>query len=431
MFGILRPCARHSRPSVHEAWRAHLCGLCLTLRDRHGQVARAATNYDGLILSVLAEAQRPDGRERRTAGPCALRAFRTAEVVPSAAEGARLAAAVSLALAAGKIRDHAADGDGVAGLPVRGAPIRAVAASWAAAAERGGRSIGFDTAVLTEAAGRQAVLEGTPGLTLLQLTEPTEAAVAAAFAHTAVLAGRPGNAGSLREAGLHFGRIAHILDAVEDFDADQARGAYNPLAATGTSVEEARRLCERSLHGLALAVQDLDLADRHLVEALLRDETRRAVRRAFPAHPGGSPHPGGIAQGSPHSGGAAHPQASPHPQASHPYGSPHPGGSACSGHARPSAGRAVPENLAGSGHLGGPASPGAVGKVLAGGLTFVTCGLYRPPWSPYRDAPWHARCYLDGCDCCPCDECCCDGCSCDGCGCDGCCCDCDCCSCDC
>ncbi|MEZ0072419.1 DUF5685 family protein [Planotetraspora sp. GP83] len=281
MFGILRPCA-HSCPAVHEAWRAHLCGLCLTLRDRHGQLARTATNYDGLVLSVLAEAQSPRRSERRKAGPCPLRGFKTAEVVSS--EGAQLAAVVSLALAAGKISDHAADGDGLAGRRVSGAPLRRVAASWTSAAERGARSIGFDAAVLTAAAGRQAVLEATPGLSLLELTEPTEAAAAAAFAHTATLAGVPRNNENLREAGRYFGRIAHLLDAVEDLEDDRARGAYNPLVATGTSPEEARRLCDEALHGLELAVRDLELAERHLVEALLRDEARRAVRRAFAEH---------------------------------------------------------------------------------------------------------------------------------------------------
>ncbi|GAB3900354.1 hypothetical protein GCM10027612_61870 [Microbispora bryophytorum subsp. camponoti] len=295
MFGILRPCARHSCPSVHEAWRAHLCGLCLTLRDRHGHLARLATNYDGLILSVLTEAQsqaQPQsqarseagagaGPNRRIAGPCALRGFRPAKVVPSDDRGARLAAVVSLALASGKIRDHAADGDGIAARRVAGAPMRATAAAWASTARRGAASIGFDPAVLTEVSARQALLEASPGRGLLDVTEPTETAVAAVFAHTATLAGRPGNAESLHEAGRFFGRIAHLIDAVEDLAEDRARGAYNPLDATGTSPAEARRVCEEALHGLRLAVRDLDLEERHLAEALLCGETRRAVDRVF------------------------------------------------------------------------------------------------------------------------------------------------------
>ncbi|GAA1298902.1 hypothetical protein Psi02_69940 [Planotetraspora silvatica] len=307
-----------------------------------------ATNYDGLILSVLAEAQDSRPTAHRTAGPCPLRGFRTADVVSSREQGAQLAAVVSLALAAGKIRDHAADGDGMAGRRVSGAPLRHVAASWSVAAERDAASLGFDTAVLTEAVDRQVALEAAAGSSLLQVTEPTETAVAAAFAHTAVLAGEPRNAESLREAGRLFGRIAHIVDAVEDLDEDLARGSYNPLVATGTSVTEAGRLCDDALTGLGLAVQDLELRERHLVETLLVEETRRAVRRTFTDHV---------------------------------Y----------------------------------PAGPGR--KMVAGIFTFLTCGLYRPPWSRYRLGPEKGRCYLsnfgsgdccygcDGCDC----GCCCDG----------------------
>ncbi|WP_460365872.1 DUF5685 family protein, partial [Actinocorallia lasiicapitis] len=70
---------------------AHLCGMCLTLRDEHGQKARLVTNYDGLIVSVLTEAQSAEVSPRRGAGACALRGFKKADVVTAQAEGARLA----------------------------------------------------------------------------------------------------------------------------------------------------------------------------------------------------------------------------------------------------------------------------------------------------------------------------------------------------
>ncbi|NEB96623.1 hypothetical protein G3I58_01130, partial [Streptomyces anulatus] len=103
VFGIVRPCTHRLSEGLRAEWMAHLCGLCLALRADHGQFARIVTNYDGLIVSVLTEAQAgrtPDGR--RTAGPCPLRAMRTAPVAKG--EGARLAAAVSLVLASAKVR---------------------------------------------------------------------------------------------------------------------------------------------------------------------------------------------------------------------------------------------------------------------------------------------------------------------------------------
>jgi hypothetical protein len=91
---------------------AHLCGLCLTLRDEHGQLARLATNVDGLLLSILVEAQAPVAGQYRVAGPCPLRHMRPATVTASTELGIRYAAAVSLVAAASHIHDHVADGDG-------------------------------------------------------------------------------------------------------------------------------------------------------------------------------------------------------------------------------------------------------------------------------------------------------------------------------
>src|SRR6188472_4610871 len=107
----MRPCRHRLSAGLFADWVAHLCGLCLTLRDEHGQRARLVTNYDGLVISVLLDAQAPAAGPRRTAGPCALRGLRRAEVVDSAGDGARLAAAVSLVLAAAKANDHVADRD--------------------------------------------------------------------------------------------------------------------------------------------------------------------------------------------------------------------------------------------------------------------------------------------------------------------------------
>lgn len=141
MFGIIRPCRHRLGDELAAAWQAHLCGMCLSLRAEHGQLARLATNYDGLVVSVLAEAQ--------------------------------------------------------------------------------------------------------------------------------------------AEAGRLFGRVAHLLDAVEDLAADTASGAWNPLAVTGADTVQARRLCDDALLGIRLALAEADFTDSRLVRALLVDELRRSVNRTF------------------------------------------------------------------------------------------------------------------------------------------------------
>ncbi|HEY3481297.1 MAG TPA: DUF5685 family protein, partial [Streptomyces sp.] len=153
MFGIIRPCRHRLSEGLRADWLAHLCGLCLTLRDEHGLLARVVTNYDGLIVSALVEAQTPRADLRRAAGPCPLRGMRSTSVARG--EGAQLAAAVSLVLASAKVDDHVADGDGAFGRRPVAAAARRVASRWAAQGGRTGGRVGFDTSVLTDAVAGQ------------------------------------------------------------------------------------------------------------------------------------------------------------------------------------------------------------------------------------------------------------------------------------
>jgi hypothetical protein len=212
--------------------------------------------------------------------------MRTASV--SVGAGARLAAAASLVLASAKVRDHVEDGDGAfARRPVAGV-ARFVAARWAAQGGSSGRGVGFDTGVLLDAVRRQPAVEASAGPgDLLLVTEPTETATAEAVSHTAVLAGVPSNAAPLREVGMLFGRVVHLVDAVEDLDEDTRSGVWNPLTATGTTLGEARRLCDDAVLGVRLALAEVRFRDGRLVHALLVHELEQAVIRAF-AHQG--PH---------------------------------------------------------------------------------------------------------------------------------------------
>ncbi|MFJ3928128.1 DUF5685 family protein [Streptomyces sp. NPDC090022] len=417
MFGIVRPCTHRLGDRLKTEWIAHLCGLCLALRKDHGQFARIVTNYDGLLASVLTEAQSgPAPGARRTAGPCPLRGLRTADVANG--EGARLAAAVSLVLASAKLRDHVADRDGVLARKPLAAAARSVARGWDRAGARTGASLGFDTAVLVDAVDRQAGIESLAGLgtPVLVVTEPTETATAAAFAHTAHLAGRPGNATALAEAGRYFGRLAHLLDAVEDLAADRAAGAWNPLDATGTSLTEARRLCDDALHGIRLALREVEFVDAGLAHRLLVHELRTSVDRAFgtrgcghaatasaagPGPYGQNPYGQGPYGQPPH---GQNPYGQP-PHGQNPYGGPGaPGGHGDHGGHGGSGGHG------GYGGSGGPEQKPRrgllAGCVVAVGL-FCTCQIccteYEGPWSRKKRDPWCDACdCCDGC-CCPCD----------------------------
>ncbi|MFJ5723293.1 DUF5685 family protein [Streptomyces sp. NPDC093149] len=410
MFGIVRPCTHRLSEGLRTEWMAHLCGLCLALRSDHGQFARIVTNYDGLIVSVLTEAQaeRTNGW-RRTAGPCPLRAMRTAPVAHG--EGARLAAAVSLVLASAKVRDHVADRDGLLKRRPVAAAARRVAAGWDRAGARTGAQLGFDTALLVDAVDRQTGIEllAGPGTPLLTVTEPTETATAAAFAHTAILAGRPQNTEPLAEAGRLFGRLAHLLDAVEDQEADAASGAWNPLTATGTSRAEARRLCDDALRGVRLALRDAEFTDDKLAHVLLVHELRQSVDRAFGttacSHGAGVPVRDGAGRPSDRqrTGSFGPPPGNPYaPSPGNPFGPPQPP----------------------------PEPPRDRRGLIAGCLVWaglactcqMCCGTFEDPWTHQRREGLCSQCdcsdCCDACDCCSnCGDCC-DGCDCCDCGCD-------------
>ena len=383
---------------------AHLCGLCLALRGDHGQFARIVTNYDGLLLSVLTEAQveRSGGGWRRTAGPCPLRGMRTASVAQG--EGARLAAAVSLVLASAKVRDHVADGDGLLARRPVALAARRVAGSWGRAGARTGSAVGFDAAVLVDAVDRQLGIETLAGLgtPILTVTEPTETATAAAFAHTAILAGRPGNAVPLAEAGRLFGRLAHLLDAVEDKEADAASGAWNPLTATGTPLAEARRLADDALHGIRLALRETSFTDGKLAHLLLAHELSRSVDRAFGTQSCGHGTGTGTRTGVEHGHGHGHvsePQGAFGPPRT-PYlpGDPRHGG----------------HPYGGNPYGGEPPRPDRrgfwAGCAVALGLC-CTCKVccadeFEGPWSGRRREGCCSSCDCSCCDACECCECC-------------------------
>ncbi|TCK00584.1 DUF5685 family protein [Nocardia alba] len=286
MFGVLKPCAHGAAKYGIDPgqWQAHMCGLCLGLRDGHGQLARAATNTDAIVLSVLTEAQAGAG-ERTSAGPCPLRGMKRASVVAASAPGVRLAATASLLLGAAKIRDHVDDGDASA---VARAPMRRVSNTWAARAERQAELIGLDVAPMLNAIATQSALEsraaafqaqGRAGSTSLdELTGPTQLCAATLFGHTATLAGRPENVAALQEIGRHVGRIAHLADAIEDLERDRARGRFNPLEATGTDMPRAYELLRESESRIRQAASEAELDQLPTVRWALLDPLASLLR---------------------------------------------------------------------------------------------------------------------------------------------------------
>jgi hypothetical protein len=279
MRGILRPCRHRLGPDLHARWLFHLCGLCLTLADTAGQSARVLTGYDLLLVPVLIEAQ--TGRlPTSTAGRCPLRAFRTAEVVSADTTAMQSGAAAALLAGGAGLYDKVADGD----VPVVLRPLASRAANRLnRLATITAASCGLDGTEVTSAPDRAKAAETRAGAgsALDPLLAAAGTAVASLFAHTAVVAGVPGNVSSLSQAGDAFGRLVHLADAAEDRRSDRRHGRFNPLEATGTSDEEAASAA-RCLHaGILESLKELLLVDEALAVALLGPILEAAIGRIW------------------------------------------------------------------------------------------------------------------------------------------------------
>lgn len=219
-----------------------------------------------------------------------------------------------------------------------------------------------------------------------RLTAPTQLCASAFFAHTAVLADRPDNVEALREAGWQFGRIAHLADAVADYDEDLSRDTFNPLAATGTTLPEAYDLLRESNSHLRTAVAAAELSRVPTVRWMLLDPLTAVLRRigsglgTFAAHTCSVSHD---------TAGVLHAEARPRMQRT--------------GHRPPTRRPGIGESLA---------------LVLAGYCTgYACCADHTQPCTGERKDAW-----IKNCDCSDCGDC---DCGCCDCG------DCDCCNCDC
>jgi hypothetical protein len=282
VFGLARP-SRHELPGeLHEQWQAHLCGLCLGLRDDQGQIARATTNVDAVAVSVLVEAQLQRPLARSEAGRCPLRGMQNASVIAASEAANAHAVGLSLTAAAVRLQDHAVDEDGVAGRAPRLAAR--VARSW----ERGGRAASrrarFDSAAVMQLAATSERLESSRGMVFEDWVRPTEDAYAAAFGHTGVIAGCPQNVPALERVGRMFGRLTYLLDHVNDERDDVKRGRFNALVATYPDRAERRAAARRLFLGahaqLVAAFEQLELTNAELARVVIADVLGRRGRRA-------------------------------------------------------------------------------------------------------------------------------------------------------
>ena len=230
------------------------CGLCHTLGQRYGQVARFILNYDFTYLAILlSEPEEGNTSEARCyVSPLRKRMY----FEPTSAM--ELAADESVILAYWQLRDGVGDHDWFHGLKYRTAASAMETAYHKATACRPD----FDTAVRTQL-GRLSVLE----------MDKCASMDAAADAFAVLLGSAAGEIGDpvrrrvLEQILYHLGRWVYLVDAADDLKKDTAAGNYNPVAlrfdlTDGTWTIDARREFALSLdHSIRMIATAFELWD--------------------------------------------------------------------------------------------------------------------------------------------------------------------------
>lgn len=243
MFGYVRPVLDRLDEGQREAYQSVYCGLCHTLGERHGWLARFTLQYDFTFLAILLMAGE---EEHPVCCRCPAHPLRKPK---ACLQGERMvmAADQSIILAWHKLSDDVDDHGVLTGLPYRlfrRLFRRAYRRASAAQPE-------FD----------RQVREGLAKLKQLEQAQSPELdRVADAFAGILSSAAWAYPEGSpmrrmLGELLYHLGRWIYLMDAWDDLEEDRRAGRYNPLDARfqGHAGQERDYLDTTAAHSAKLA----------------------------------------------------------------------------------------------------------------------------------------------------------------------------------
>ena len=280
MFGVLKTSSAGWEPELRSEWVGHVCGTCLAL-GRAGQPYRFLTNYDSALISALTDAQSGEPVPR-TEHYCPLRKSRRAVIVSREATSTNYAAALTTLAMATKITDHKDDGDG---LIARWPKVFGFLARRARkVSQRFAERTGFDLQSIEKHVADQDHREAQSGADFFFYSEPTEKSLATAFAHTAVIAGKPGNQQLLAELGGLCGRLMLLFDSYEDLAEDREKGQFNALDAAAGDAEVkplAEKIFLEAHTRIREILPELELVRSQLVEKLLIGELDRVGRESL------------------------------------------------------------------------------------------------------------------------------------------------------
>lgn len=202
----------------------YYCGICHWLREDYGFPIGMFANWDSRFIALLVGAQYADG-DKNSRTTCPISISRNSKPIAGFHVAHRYAAAVLMFLLGEKLDDDIRDDNSLVAKLFQRLLREKVEKS-----EIILRRLDFPLDVAMGIRSEQRKVESTENrLDLYQLTNPTAKAIGSVFAHTAIIAKEESNYDNLYQIGNHVGRIIPIVDACDDYEADQKKNKFNEL----------------------------------------------------------------------------------------------------------------------------------------------------------------------------------------------------------
>lgn len=213
MFGYLAAQPGMLTQDELMRYKSAYCGLCRSLKLRHGELSRLTLNYDltflALLLGSLYEPEESAGEQRCIAHPRESHAYFVTEMTDYAAD-------MNVMLAYLKCMDNWQDDASVVSL----AEAAVLKKAYSALAERYPRQ-------------HEAMTSSLASLAALERAHDESADAAAstfgALMAEALVYREDRWSDTLRHMGDALGRFVYIMDAVMDLNGDTLRNSYNPF----------------------------------------------------------------------------------------------------------------------------------------------------------------------------------------------------------
>lgn len=248
MFGFVVANNDTLSPEDRERYKSVYCGLCRSLKERHGQRGRLALNYDMtflvLVLSSLYEPEETCGLERCFPHPAKRHSYSQSEISAYAAD-------MNVALAYLNQLDNWRDDKNFLCL----AYAKLLKKSWNRVREQYPRQCGAMEDCIEKLSELEATGEPDPDV---------GARLFGRLLEEIFIYHQDRWEPALREMACHLGEFIYIMDAVVDLDKDLKKGRYNPLAAMkrdGKNDEFFRELLTVLIGDCTIAFERLPLVD--------------------------------------------------------------------------------------------------------------------------------------------------------------------------